>query len=457
MRKAVMVVLASAGSGVLLCAAIPPGTAAVLGWICLVPLLIATRGKGFLYGFFGALLAVFTCAMVAETGIFYTEKHFGGNDAWLYSACGIFGFSISIACGIWAEKGLIEKPAWWFAAIATLLESVMLLYLPGHLAMTQWHSVGPLQICSIGGVWLLSFLIWWANFGLTATLIERKWRGLALPTFAISLLYLSSFAVPIPEAQKDSNGRIRRVAVIQVSELESDNIKAFHKSLGSSLDLVVWPEFAGLAFVGGGDSGPLKEFAKQPGVSPFVTTFGDETEPLPHNTATVFDSNGESARYFKRKPFGTEKNMYVAGENPVAIGPPHRVGLNICFDSCFGNVMRDTINAGEVDFIALPTIDPDSPHRFLAANHASHSAIRSAELGIGIARSDGFGYSCITDSYGRFFALKEQGDGTVSAEVAKPRWTLARVVGDWFLAICGLMVLVGVFRLPLKTQTEERH
>jgi|CXWL01.1.fsa_nt_gi apolipoprotein N-acyltransferase len=444
MRKAAMVVLASAGSGILLCTAIPPGTFSEIGWFCLVPLLIATRGKGFLYGFFGALLAVFTCAMVAETGIFYSEKHFGGNDAWLYSACGIFGFSISIACGIWAEKGLIEKPAWWFAAIATLLESVMLLYLPGHLAMTQWRSIGILQICSIGGVWLLSFLVWWVNFSFAELIANRKWNASLALLGLLGILGFSSILVPKPAIAKNPDGTNRIVSVIQVGELESDTISAIHKSVGSSTDLVVWPEFAGLAFVGGGDSEPLKEFAKQPGIAPFVTSFGDLTKPLPHNTAAVFDSEGESARYFKRKPFGTETKMYLAGNLPVAIGAPHNVGLNICFDSCFGFVIRDTINAGEIDFIALPTIDPDSPHRFLAANHAAHSAIRSAELGISIARSDGFGFSSITDSYGRFIALKKQGDGTVSGNITKPHWTLARFVGDWFLAVCGAMFIVGI-------------
>lgn len=133
--------------------------------------------------------------------------------------------------------------------------------------------------------------------------------------------------------------------------------------------------------------------------------------------------------------------MYAAGARPGAVGAPFYVGLNICFDSCFNGVLRDTVALGDVRVIALPSIDPQAPHGFLAANHAAFSAIRSAELGIPIAKADGFGYSCVTDSYGRFLTLHRFGEGYSVASVAQAHWTPARQLGDGLLyGLAGLAV-----------------
>lgn len=72
-------------------------------------------------------------------------------------------------------------PAWWFAALATLLEAVLLVKLPAHLALSQYRNAFFVQLASIGGIWMVSFLIWWANFALANCLQgDRNPRRIAV-------------------------------------------------------------------------------------------------------------------------------------------------------------------------------------------------------------------------------------------------------------------------------------
>lgn len=177
-----------------------------------------------------------------------------------------------------------------------------------------------------------------------------------------------------------------------------------------------------------------------------VTSFPDDFSPKPHNTASLFSHLGESSRYYKRRLFGGEKNMHTPGVDPVAAktdwGP---VGLNICFDSCFPNLMRESSLQGPVGLIALPTIDPESPHGFIAAMHAAFTPFRAAELGVAIARADGYAHSMIVENNGQIVAELGPGvEDSIRATVdTTPKWTLYKAVGDWFLIVCaGILIMV---------------
>lgn len=56
-------------TGALLTLSLPLGDRGWLAWIALVPLLVATRGRGFLVGFVSAIVSVFVAAGVAVSGI----------------------------------------------------------------------------------------------------------------------------------------------------------------------------------------------------------------------------------------------------------------------------------------------------------------------------------------------------------------------------------------------------
>lgn len=122
------------------------------------------------------------------------------------------------------------------------------------------------------------------------------------------------------------------------------------------------------------------------------------------------------------------------------------IGLNICFDSCFPHVIRETARLGP-SVVALPTIDPPSKKGFIAAIHAAYTPFRAAENGVAIVRADGYAHSMIIDSRGKIVAETGEGDQTlVAAAHVGPHWTVSKLLGDWFLALCGILFLAPVVR-----------
>ncbi|HVL38793.1 MAG TPA: hypothetical protein VM328_05325, partial [Fimbriimonadaceae bacterium] len=91
-------------------------------------------------------------------------------------------------------------------------------------------------------------------------------------------------------------------------------------------------------------------------------------------------------------------------------------------------------------------LDPVAPYGFVQAVHAAYTPFRAAETGLGIVRAETTAYSMIVDGRGQILA--EAGSGTeeiLQAELRKPtRRTIYLLLGDWFLYLCGIVVLAGV-------------
>lgn len=211
--------------------------------------------------------------------------------------------------------------------------------------------------------------------------------------------------------------------------------------------MVVWPELSATTAAPQGDTERLVEIAQQDGQAPFITTFEDDASPKPYNVAALFSKDGELARYKKRKPFGGERQLHAAGSKPAsATVDGVTYGLNICFDSCFPSVMRDTASLDGVEVILLPTLDPIAPYGTMQAVHAAYTPFRAAELGIPIVRADITAYSMIVDARGVIVA--EAGSGTTEVLIGTitpdSRNTIYRRFGDWFLYLCGLAAISGL-------------
>ena len=209
--------------------------------------------------------------------------------------------------------------------------------------------------------------------------------------------------------------------------------------------MVVWPELSAPAK--GDDLEPVLDLARRPNMPPFVTTYEDGSKPKPFNVARIFSRDGASQPYKKRKPFAGEAQMHAAGSRAVAVtAGGHTYGLNICFDSAFPKVMRETARLPGVEVILLPTLDPDTQYGIVQALHAAYTPFRAAELGIPIVRADTTAYSMAVDARGN--ALAECGpteDTLLLAKVAPgKRWTFVTYAGDWFLGVCALLALIGL-------------
>ncbi len=431
------VALAAIATGTMLVLALPLGEQAWLAWFMLVPLLFATRDKGFLAGFLGGLGAVFWCGFLATTGALYHYKTFEPEPSWTYTGCGLFAFSFSIFFAIWSDRKNHEKPIWWFATLAVCLESVLMLVLPAPLAITQYRSPMMLIAASLVGIWGVSFLVWVVNL-----LCVKKPFGWIV---AIAIALCSTMSTFIKPAEP-TEGMV--VAVSQIGDGQEKELAESHIAISADKPAFdVWPEFAGGLFIRGDDTSQLKELSSTS--SPIITSLRDTFQPRPHNVAALFEDGKESARYAKRKLFGKETDMHTAGTKAVAVPMGSArgfVGLNICYDSCFPYVIRETASLTDVKVIALPTIDPDSRHYFIAGMHSAFTPFRAAENGVAMARADGHFGSMIVNERGRIVAELHDEQKSITAKVSGQRvWTLYQVIGDLFWYLC----IVGVIGLPI--------
>lgn len=152
--------------------------------------------------------------------------------------------------------------------------------------------------------------------------------------------------------------------------------------------------------------------------------------------------------------------MHTAGTKAVAVKDSKglMIGLNICFDSCYPFIIRETAALPGVNVIALPTIDPDSRHSFIAGMHAAFTPFRSAENGVAMVRADGHFGSMIVNERGRIVAeLHNEQSGWTGFISGKRVWTPYQVIGDSFWYLCIVGTLAYPFGLVLKAAKKRRE
>jgi len=430
----VLLVLGLGASALMFQAALPPVGASPLGWVCFVPTLIACRGRGFAVGFATGLFAIMLAACLARNGLWLKPSLVDGDEGWIYAGFALFGLPVGLLHGIVGEQQQTGK---WTPALlavwAVLFEATLLVYLPAHLALTQSRSTALLALASVTGIWGASLLCWMANL-LVAHCVVAKDYKLAV------LVGAGAMALSAPVPIGGGEGRGEQVTALQAPIEESEFFVEHTKGTQGRLGVIVWPEAAGVGIQTRRDASKLIELARETD-SQFTTSYDDDFRPLPHNTMALFSPAGSSATYFKRKLFGGERSTHSSGSKSVASGT---FGFNICFDSCFPYVMRETALLPGVSVILLPTLDPGSPFGVCQAIHAAYTPFRAAELGVTIVRADATAYSMIVGQRGQVLAQAGSGvRAAISAEVPDAaRWTIYKQLGDWFLWVCGVVVVV---------------
>lgn len=435
--SALLLILAVFATGTLITLAMPLGEKGSLILVALVPLLFATKEKGAIAGFLGGLGAIFWFAFLTTTGWFYEIKHLEPSSGWNYTACGLYAFVFAIFFAIWADGKNSNRPTWWLAAIAVALESVLLNQIPAHLGLALYRSGVVMIYATFGGVWLVSYLVWLCNLWVVRSKFGPVW------VTGILALVSATLTPNAPRVLTTSDIGRFTPAVAQFQDGNEDAMEIATKALNPRIPFVVWPEFGGIMFAPRGDTTRLKQLSKS--TPPIITSFPDNHAPLPYNVASLTSKGQESERYQKRKLFAGEKNMHTPGSKAVAVpfGPAEgTVGLNICFDSCYPSVIRETAALPGVKVIALPTIDPESKNHFVAAMHAAYTPFRAAENGVTIIRADGRFGSMFVNSYGAITSELKDGQSTAYDYLIPNREeTVYRRFGDWWLYLSWLTAI----------------
>lgn len=459
MRRFGLILGATLLSGALFAIATPPGDVQALGWICFVPLLAALAGARLIAAILAPMGALMFGAWLTTTGWLYSWPVLEGEAAWHYSGFLLFALALTPA---FLAAACQTKPSGWIvfalAAAFTACESLLLLYLPGHIALSQYRSPAMLFVASLGGIWLVSLLVWWVQLRMAFWLAEKSWpkrpalAALALPVTVAAVWEHREPGAPnaalIPDPLR------MRVGIIQSIDADFDKLSKWtHEAKAQGAKLVVWPELSAAGIAAGGRTQRLLELSATLGDTGFVTTFPNQSNPKPFNTAAVFEAGRESPHYYKRKPFAAEAKDHQAGTEAVAVeAAGTRVGLNICFDSCYPALIRESAVKGRATIVALPCMGPESPYGVIQSIHGAFTPFRSAESGVPIARGETSAFAMVTDAAGRIVAQAPPGfEGLLLGDVQPVRrWTLAAQIGDavmiasWTISIGTLLAaMVG--------------
>lgn len=352
-------------------------------------------------------------------------------SGWTQLGLTLFGLVLGVFVGVWSSikhKTLLAMAG--LAAMMVLVERLTGEVLPIQMGITQYRSGLMLWLAQFGGLWFVSFLVWMGAPWLLECCPkkQRHWMS-ALGAFAVLM---------IGPARPAGN---YLVAAIQTSATTYEELKVLHRKVPSGTNLVVWPELSAKDFIANNNTKPLQELSRS--TAPFITTFNDLHAPLPHNVAGLFAGGAELARYEKRKPFAGESRIHAAGTRTVVqeLGNV-KVGLNICFDSCYAEVMRDTARSGAA-VIALPTLDPQTVNGWVQSVHEAYGRFRAAELGVSIVRADVSFGSSIVGPNGAKLAGVDGGEHVITAQVPPlARATFYKAVGEHWLWAYGLVVLL---------------
>lgn len=349
---------------------------------------------------------------------------------WLLPSLHVFIFLIATLLGaLWAPWGwlarrllggtpspgrgaaaLLVLPSAWLAV--ELVRSWQGLGGPwGMLGASQWQ-VGPaLRLASVGGVWLLSFLVVAVNVAAAVLISVRAARVPAVASLVATAAAASAAWAWAPRPEVD--GRVR-VAVVQPGivtgrdsgEKRFDREERLTRRLaGQDVDLIVWGESSvGFDL----DDRPdlarrITALARRTGADVLVNVDARRSDrPGIYKSSILVGPHGLTGdRYDKMRlvPFGEyiparsllgwvtsvgraagEDRRRGSGQTVMKVGHGLRIGPLVCFETAFPDMSRHLADDG-ADLLLGQSSTSSFQHSWAPEQHASLAALRAAETG----------------------------------------------------------------------------
>lgn len=465
-------------TGVLFALALPPFDQAWLAWFAAAPLLIGSQERRPLeaigLGLISGVIAGFVHVGLAGD----TTARLYGYLPYMYVA-GIFCVQ-AVAGAVFRRY---RQGAPWMVFIACLGVALEWLTsfspLPVTIALSQFQSIPLIQIDALTGLWGISFLLWLANAAIAETILSRRLRVsvVALP----AAMAIAAVCYGYVSAAYLKTGPVLRVAAIQDHDLNEtqefapaplvdntpDRETLTREAKAKGAVLAVWSEGClGSSFSPNAPnrlirlrgkgivdqwSNPTETLARQLGMY-LVVGFTQEGRPKGYNCAGLVGPSGTTLSvYHKIHLFGGEAQSFEAGHDvkavPTSIG---RVGMEICFDSCFADITRRLARNG-AQMVAVPNFDPLTEHGDLHRLHSALLPLRAVENRVAIVRSDPNGHSLIVAPDGRILAdapMWTAGAFVADVPLGSGQGTFYSRWGDWLAYLCtGSGVLMGAWVL----------
>jgi len=347
-------------SGVLFALSLPPYNLSLLGWFCLVPVMVVAIGRRAIEAMGLGLLAALSAGVV--------QAGFNGQGFAMFLAYYPFIlcaplFAVIVEVGS-ANRKRLTGIAWtsMVAAFGVTCEWLTrFLPMPIHLALSQYQAPYLIQIASITGVWGVSFLLWWSNAALADLVLSRREGGKAvvmrpviagLAMVAVTLMFgaallrrpTSTSTLNVAAIQDyNGEGSMGSPAGGTVSDRETMTQTAVSK--GARM-VVVSEECLGSAFYPDGFvprvtlrgkkprppmPDPTVALARRLGVY-LVAGYTGSERPLPYNSAALIAPDGRVLGiHHKMKLYAEEKRLLRPGTTATVIPTDlGKIGMEIC-------------------------------------------------------------------------------------------------------------------------------
>ena len=461
-------------SGVLLALSLPPFPAPWLAWVALAPLLLAVRKLGPWLAFQMGVLSGVVCGAVY---LGQTLLHGVSNMAITpFSCLSIFlGLACLLAVQMW-RRWDGPRAALFMAVGGVALEWLTTFSpLPLHLALTQHRMLPLIQIASVAGIWSVSFLIWWLNAAVAGALAERRWKTPALAIGVATLLLTLGYGA----ARLKLSGPERHLRVAAIQDYSGEYSDGSDASTADLPDremltsqaaargarLVVWSEEClGRGFNADDPEDRTAALARDLGVY-MVVGYEEAASPLDFNCAALLSPKGATLGvHHKIHLYMGERNAVQSGRAARAWRTPlGRVGMEICFDSCYTGVTRRMARNG-ARLIAMPNFDPPSARGTLHYLHASLLPFRAVENDVAFVRADANGLSQVISPNGRILGQSPlwRPDALVrDVSLGNGRGTVFTRLGDWLAYLCVaatvLLLIAAGFSGHQQARAEQRE
>ncbi|MCC5474092.1 apolipoprotein N-acyltransferase [Streptomyces barringtoniae] len=349
---------------------------------------------------------------------------------WLLPSLHVFIFLIAALLGLlWAPWGWLVRrflgeqptPGRGAAAVLVLPSGWLMVELVrswqglggpwGMLGASQWQVSPALRLASVGGVWLLSFLVVAVNVAVTLLTSVREARVPAVASLVATAAATSAVWAWAPHPEVD--GRVR-IAVVQPGIVDGHDSagKRFDREeqltrrlVGQDVDLVVWGESSvGYDLSDRPDlARRIAALSRATGADVLVNVDARRSDrPGIYKSSVLVGPDGPTGqRYDKMRlvPFGEyipARSLLgwatsvgkAAGEDRgrgteqvvMNVGHGLRIGPLICFETAFPDMSRHLAEDG-ADVLLGQSATSTFQGSWAPEQHASLAAIRAAETG----------------------------------------------------------------------------
>ena len=331
------------------------------------------------------------------------------------------------------------------------------------LGASQWNQPATLASASVGGVWLVSFLVVAVNTAVVGAILLRSWRAVALPLILAALGPAWFWLGPAPQPAPTV-----RIALVQPGDIEdATERQAASETLtealaGQQINLVVWGESSvGVDLASHPDTvARLVELRRQVGADLLVNVDARAADGGIYKSSVLIGPAGVRGSYAKTRlvPFGeyvplrsllgwATRNTKAAGEDrrrgdgPVVLHTESlTVGPLISFETTFSDLPRRLVRLG-ADLLAYQSSTSTYQGSWAQPQLASMAAVHAVEVGHPAVHAGLSGVSSAFDARGRKLGWLPDADrGVLVVDVPlDSRTTFYDRLGDWPIVLALLV------------------